>query len=98
MIGIKTFYLFTKKLIQLRKQYASFKEPDYHFVDHEILVFTKSFNDETILTLMNVGPKKSVNTSSLKGTYLNLMTDETYIIRDTMDLETNGFMLLKKEA
>lgn len=94
----KDFYLFTKKLIQLRKQYPSFKEPDYHFVDHEILVFTKSFNDETILTLMNVGPKKSVNTSSLKGTYLNLMTDETYIIRDTMDLETNGFMLLKKEA
>ena len=60
MIGIKRLLPFyKKKLIQLRKQYASFKLPDYHFVDHEILVFTKSFNDETILTLMNVGPQKN---------------------------------------
>lgn len=94
----KDFYLFTKKLIQLRKQYASFKEPDYHFIDHDILAFTKSSRDETLLILMNVGPKKTINASLFKGTYQNLMTDETYVIRDTMDLETNGFMLLKKEA
>ncbi|MDD4194019.1 MAG: alpha-amylase family glycosyl hydrolase, partial [Acholeplasmataceae bacterium] len=91
------FYDFTKKLIKLRNQYPAFKTSDYHFIDQDILVFKKIYETEEILTLMNVGLKKSINTSSIRGRYLNLMTNQSLEIHDTMEIETDGFLLLKKE-
>jgi glycosidase len=92
------FYTFTKTLIHLRKTYEAFKTPDYHFINHEILMFNKVSDYEDILTLMNVGDKKTIDTSLIKGTYLNLITNQTEIIRDTMEIESYGFLVLKKEA
>ncbi len=92
------FYAFTKKLIDLRKTYLVFKTSDYHFIDSNILMFTKNSQNEEILVLMNVGEQKNIDTSFFKGTYLNLMTDTPFEIHDTMDIGSYGFMLLKKEA
>lgn len=92
------FYTFTKTLIHLRKTYEAFKTPDYHFINHEILMFNKVSDHEDILTLMNVGDKKTIDASLIKGTYLNLITNQTEIIRDTMEIESYGFLVLKKEA
>ena len=51
------FKAFTKALINLRKAHPSFRSYDYHFIDSNILAFTKSQENEEILVLINNGEK-----------------------------------------
>lgn len=93
------FKAFTKKLISLRNSYESFKTYDYHFIDSNILAFTKSASNDEILVFINNGEKTEVSLPQVyQGTYKNLLTSKTIDIHDKMVLETYEFLILSKEV
>jgi cyclomaltodextrinase / maltogenic alpha-amylase / neopullulanase len=92
------FFEFTKKLIKLRKEISSFSEPDYHFIDSEILMFTKRSKQDQILVLMNDTHHLTLTIpSTLHGTYVNLMSGQKVLLHDKIDLEAYEYLLLQKE-
>ncbi|MFA5471731.1 MAG: glycoside hydrolase family 13 protein [Acholeplasmataceae bacterium] len=93
------FKAFTKTLINLRKIHPSFRSYDYHFIDSNILAFTKSQENEEILVLINNGEKTTINLpKTYEGNYKNLLNSKTIHIHDKMDLETYEFLILSKEV
>lgn len=90
---------FIKQFIHLRKTHESFKTSDYHFIDSNILAFTKTSKDEDILVLMNNGEKTTLNLDqTYTGCYENLLTSKTIYIHDKMDIDTYALFILKKEV
>ncbi len=93
------FKHFTTSLISLRKKHASFKSYDYHFIDSNILVFTKEAKNDKILVLINNGQNTKINLpNEVLGTYKNLLNLESIDIHDKMVLETYEFLILTKEV
>jgi len=92
------FYNFTKNLISLRNQYASFKDYDYHFIESDILIFEKHKNSESILVLFNNGKTVDLELpNQIKGNYLNLLNNKKIELHDKINLEEYQFLLLLKE-
>jgi len=93
------FFEFTKKLIMLRQENPAFRSADYHFIDSSILMFEKSMDQNHILVLMNNGLSTQIKIpNTIQGRYINLMTSESLMLRDTIDIEAYHFLLLKKEG
>ncbi|AUD63331.1 hypothetical protein BK010_06910 [Tenericutes bacterium MO-XQ] len=93
------FKAFTKDLIKLRDNHPSFKTYDYHFIDSNILAFTKDISQDHILFLINNGEQTEISLPKLyEGDYKNLLTSKTVHIRDKMVLETYEFLILSKEV
>ena len=93
------FFNFTKKLIELRQKHPSFTTSDYHFIDSDILMFTKTVEDDKILVLMNNGPKTTISIDQAhQGHYKNLIDDSNITLHDTISLEAYHFLLLTKEG
>ena len=92
------FFEFTQKLIRLRKLYPSFSEPDYHFVDSDILMFTKVSKNDQLFIIMNDKNTSNVSIpSNHQGHYINLMTGQKVLLHDTIVLEAYEYLLLQKE-
>ena len=94
------FYLFTKKLIKLRKSYDSFKSYDYHFIDSNILCFTKTSIKDDLLVLMNNSEEKISLTidPNFYGDYFDLINLKTVTIHDKMKIDGYEFYILTKEV
>jgi glycosidase len=91
------FFNFLKKLIQIREQYPSLKAPDYLFTNSNVLSFYKELNDERILVLINnTLDAVEINMTSMKGTYINLFTEEKVTINDILKMNSYDFLLLKE--
>lgn len=91
------FFNFLKKLIQIREYHPSLKTPDYLFTNSNVLSFYKELNDERVLVLINnTLDTVEVNTTSMKGTYINLFTEEKVIINDILKMNSYDFLLLKE--
>ncbi|HHW79938.1 MAG TPA: alpha-glycosidase [Acholeplasmataceae bacterium] len=90
-------YGFIKQLITLRNHYNSFKNPDYYFIESDLLVFIKKANNEELLVVINNSDyeKQFILTNNLKGRYLDLITgyDKVY---DKIELASYEFKLLLK--
>ncbi|MFP4187168.1 MAG: glycoside hydrolase family 13 protein [Acholeplasmataceae bacterium] len=92
------FLRFVRRLVELRKKRASFRHPDFHFLDLDILAFFKRATDDAILVLMNNGEKKTFDIpSSLNGTYRDVFSAEKLRIHGRMTLEAYQFLVLEKE-
>jgi glycosidase len=93
------FYSFTKKLIQLRKSYPVMRDPDYHFINSNALLFTKRDKETELLVMIYNEPKKGLITipKNYQGRYIDLLTEQILTLHDTMNVEAYSFMLLKKE-
>ncbi len=92
------FYAFTKKLIELRKNHPSFMDYDYHFIDLDVLAFTKDKDQDHVLVLMNNDKKQTINLpKALQGTYVNLISGEKIELRDKIMLNEYDFLLMSKE-
>jgi len=92
------FKEFIKTLIKLRKKHKSFNEPNYNFISKEVLSFTKTYENETILVVLN-NSKESIElplNNDLNANYLNLFTNESNFY-DKIALEPYKFVLLLKE-
>jgi glycosidase len=93
------FKTFMKNLIRLRNEHPSFKTYDYHFIDSNILAFTKQTNKDQILVLINNGEKSKISLpNTYEGDYKNLLNSKTIHIHDKMVLETYEFLILSKEV
>jgi glycosidase len=93
------FYQFTKTLITLRKTHPSFVDYDYHFVDMNLLAFTKSKDVDHILVLMNNGCDQKVDIPEmLRGNYIDLIHDKKITLHDKIDIKEYEFFLLQKEV
>ncbi len=93
------FKSFTKDLIKLRDIHPSFKSYDYHFIDSNVLAFTKDSNQDHILVLINNGEQAELSLpKGYEGDYKNLLTSKTIHIHDKMVLETYEFLILSKEV
>jgi glycosidase len=93
------FKAFTSSLISLRHQHDSFKSYDYHFLDSNILAFTKKDKNDSILVLINNGEKTDITLpKKVFGQYKNLINLETIDIHDKMIIEAYGFLILSKEV
>jgi glycosidase len=91
------FKNFIKTLIKLRKTYPAFKASDYHFINLNLLAFTKTHKNETILFLLNEKNRQSVNLpKKLHGTYINLFTNKKLEIHDKITLESYEYLVLLK--
>ncbi|MCD4826792.1 MAG: alpha-glycosidase [Acholeplasmataceae bacterium] len=93
------FKAFTSRLIALRNDHLSFKTYDYDFINSNILVFEKQSKNDSILVLINNGEQTQISLpKEVTGRYKNLFNLETIDIRDKMDIETYGFLILSKEG
>ncbi|MBE0701041.1 MAG: alpha-glycosidase [Acholeplasmataceae bacterium] len=93
------FLSFVKQLIALRNQHASFKTPDYHFINLPVLAFKKKSESDEILVFMNNGEKVSFDMpTDLQGNYLDIINQLKVEIGGKMVLERFQMILLKKEA
>ena len=93
------FYQFTKRLISLRKKHASFRDYDYHFIDSNVLMFTKQKDQDKILVMMNNGSSQNVDVpKAYQGTWINLITDEKIELHDKILIQEYQFLLLQKEV
>ncbi|MCF7930902.1 MAG: alpha-glycosidase [Acholeplasmataceae bacterium] len=93
------FKAFTQALIKLRKEHPSFIDYDYHFIDSDILIFTKTKENDHILVLMNNGNQTEITVpNDIAGTYINLLTSEKVRLHDKINIEAYGFLLLQKES
>ena len=93
------FKNFIKHLITLRNTHPSFKDYDYHFIESNILAFTKTYENDSILVLINNSNKRTLSLpKAYEGTYKNLLNQKTVVIRDKMVLETYEFLILSKEV
>ncbi|TNF08424.1 MAG: alpha-glycosidase [Bacillota bacterium] len=93
------FLAFTKKLILLRKDHPSFIDYDYHFVDSDLLAFTKSKDHDDILVLMNNGSSQTFDVPlSYRGHYVNLIDGKKITLHDKIDIKEYEFFLLQKEV
>jgi cyclomaltodextrinase / maltogenic alpha-amylase / neopullulanase len=92
------FLLFTKKLIQIRKDHPSCTTYDYHFIDSNALVFSKEAQNDRILVVINNSEENQiVLPSSVFGTYKNLFTNEIIKVHDKINLKKYEHLLLHKE-
>lgn len=91
------FFDFTKSLIRLRKQHPAFSTTDFHFISHDILVFEKRSEIETILVLMNNQDHKVTLTLNNSDSYLDLFTNENVSLDGKIRLEAYDFLVLQKE-
>ncbi|MDX9691770.1 MAG: glycoside hydrolase family 13 protein [Acholeplasmataceae bacterium] len=93
------FLSFTKKLISLRKTHPSFTDYDYHFIDSNILAFTKKKDHDEILVFINNGDTQTIDvSSSLKGNYIDLIHDKKVVLHDKIELKEYEFLLLQREV
>jgi len=92
------FKMFTQSIIKLRKEHPSFSDYDYHFIDADILIFSKKKENDHILVMMNNGQQIEINVSNeIAGDYINLLTSEKVRLHDKINIEAYGFLLLQKE-
>ncbi|MDY0294184.1 MAG: glycoside hydrolase family 13 protein [Acholeplasmataceae bacterium] len=92
------FYLFTKRLIELRRMYKSMSVCDYDFINAPILIFKKSYNDEELLVIMNDNEDKEITIQEkLCGKYIDLINNSKIILCDKIILNAYEFLLLLKE-
>lgn len=93
------FYQFTKTLIQLRKNHPSFTDYDYHFIDLDVLAFTKKKDTDEILVFINNGESTHVSIpESYRGSYIELFSGKKFVLHDKILLEEYQFLLLQKEV
>lgn len=92
------FYTFTKRLIEIRKNYHDV------FIQNPILihdipfVIYKTYQKQDILIIVNRHDQTSVSIpSSYQGIYHDLFTHQKLVIHDTIKLEAFDFYLLIKE-
>lgn len=91
------FYAFSKRLIELRQKHPSFTDYDYHFIDLDILAFTKTSKNDEILVFINNGKQMSVELpKQLMGTYKDLISNEKIELHDKITLEAYQYLLLEK--
>lgn len=91
------FLAFTKKLIQLRESYASFRAPDYYFLDLDILAFYKKSENDQILVFMNQQDNQTINLpKDVQKTYIDLFTLEKITLHDKITLRPYEFLVLKE--
>ncbi len=92
------FFHFTKQLIELRKKHPSLSDYDYHFIDSNVLMFSKEKNNDKILVIINNGKQASIPIDlTVEGVYTNLFTNKKVELHDTIILEEYQFLLLQKE-
>jgi glycosidase len=93
------FYQFTKTLIQLRKNHPSFTDYDYHFIDIDVLAFTKKNDTDEILVFINNGESTHLSIpESYRGLYIELFSGKKFTLHDKILLEEYQFLLLQKEV
>ena len=87
-----------KLLIKMRKTYKELIEQDFNFIKSDLLIFTKSKNNQTLLCLINPSHQTSIKLpETVYGTYRNLLDNELIEIRDTIKVDENSYFLLLKE-
>jgi cyclomaltodextrinase / maltogenic alpha-amylase / neopullulanase len=92
------FYHFTKQLITLREKHPSFSDYDYHFIETDLLMFEKIKDDDHILVIINHGnATKTSIPNSLRGNYIDLISNKKVTLHDTINLEEYSFLTLHKE-
>jgi cyclomaltodextrinase / maltogenic alpha-amylase / neopullulanase len=91
------FLSFTQQLIRLRKEHDAMSDHDFHFVDSNVLIFTKNHDDDHLLLIINnTDQEAECDTHLVTGTYLNLFTNQTIKIHGKISMEAYGFLLLLK--
>ena len=91
------FFLFVKKLIELRKKYQVFSAPDYDFIDFEVLAFEKKDKKDRIIVILGDEKEHIIHvTTDLVGRYKNLFTDVIIELRDTIKLRSYEYMVLRE--
>jgi hypothetical protein len=94
----KPLYNKIKLLLHLRKIYRNLIEQDFHFIQSDLLIFTKSHKNQLLLCIINPGHHTSIKLpKTLYGTYLNLLDNELIEIRDTIKIDENHYFLFLKE-
>jgi len=90
------------KMIQVRKQYQAFGRGSMEWVDTDnpaIAVYTRTYQDETMLTLHNLSD--STQTVSLskeyQARYDNVLSNAVQEISDTLTLQPRSYLWLKKQ-
>ena len=88
---------FIKQIIMLRKSYTCLATYDYHFISGDVLAYTKSDQQASILVILNQEQAQTLHIPKhLQGEYQNLFTNEKVIIHDKMALEAyDTYMLLR---
>ncbi len=91
------FLSFSKQLIRLRKEHPAMSDHDFHFVDSNVLIFTKIHHDDQLCLIINNSDTETLcDTHLVSGTYLNLFTHQTIQIHGKISMEAYGFLLLQK--
>ena len=94
------FFNFTKSLIELRKTSKASRTSDYHFIDHEILMFTKNYNNEELLVIINNHDKPSSISipKPYQLSYHDTILKKNIKLHDTINLEAYQLLILQREV
>jgi glycosidase len=91
------FLSFTKQLIRLRKEHPAMSDHDFHWIDSNVLILTKTKQDDRLCLIINNSDQEiSCDTHLVTGTYLNLFTNQSIQIHGKISMKAYGYLLLQK--
>ena len=87
-----------KRLNQLRESHFELMTSDFKFISADILLFMKHYQNEHLLCLINLCEEKTIHLpKTLKGDYVDLISQQSFSIHDTIEMKSNSYYLFYKE-